>query len=113
MKNFIKLAFLLCTTFVISCKSTKQMSEKVIEEYKQKGYHIGVIEPKKNGKCNYVITIEGSNQEYDPINIESQQFSKILSKKTTIIFKYLGLRMQNRCGTLSPIRLLEVIESQE
>lgn len=113
MKNLIKLSFLLCITFVISCKSIEPMSEKIIEEYKQQGYSVGVIEPKSNEKCNYVITIQGSDLKYDPINIEDKQFAKILSKKTTIIFKYLGLRMQNRCGNLSPIRLLEVLESKE
>ena len=89
MKKFIKLSFLLFATFIISCKSTEQMSEKVMEEYKQKGYHIGVIEPKSNGNCQYSITIQGSNEQFDPVNIEDPKFAQILSKKTIILFKFL------------------------
>ena len=81
-----------------------------MEEYKNQGYTLGVIEPKSGSACGWIISVDGEESKYDTINIESEEFAQFSLKKTTIFFKFLRLRMQNRCEDASPIRLSEVIE---
>jgi len=109
MKYLIKSIVLFFFAFILSCNSSKSLSKNTIEEYKKKGYVLGLIEPKKNGDCNYVITMIGSDLKYDPINIANEKFTQFLSKKNTILFTFSRLRMKNRCDNISPIRLIDVV----
>jgi len=109
MKTFIKLfAFIFLLT---SCSSKKTISEETIQEYQQKGYTFGTIEAKSTGDCPWVITVNGSDLQYDPVNIDNEKFSKLKTKKTPFFFQFLRLRQQNRCNNISPIRLTEVVEN--
>ena len=44
------------------------------------------------------------------VNVEDEKFAQYATQKTTIFFKFLPLRMKNRCNDVSPIRLIEVIK---
>jgi hypothetical protein len=101
------LVILVCT----ACNSQKTISEKTIKKYKKKGYILGTLESSKNDECSYVIRIEGSDVLYDPVNIEEEQFSFLLSKETDFFFKFLPLRMKNRCNNISPIQLTEILKN--
>ena len=120
MKTYINL-FLL-TFLLASCSSQKttsekstsknSFSEKAIQEYKQQGYTLGTIKPNDTGECRWVIQFEGSNELYDPVNIDDEKFASLKTQKTSIFFKFLRLRRQNRCEGISPIQLTETIKTE-
>ena len=85
---------------MISCESTKLTTNKTAVTYQKEGYLLGSIVPKDTGNCGWIIT-DSKNNTYDPVNIEDE--------KETIYFKFLPLRMKNRCENTSPIALIEVI----
>ena len=91
-----------------SCNSTKLSSNKTDSQYQKEGYTYGVITPKDNGNCGWIISV-AKNINYDPINIEDEKFIKFSSTKETVYFKFLPLRMKNRCKNASPIALMEVV----
>jgi len=93
---------------MISCNSTKLSSNKTDSQYQKEGYTYGVIIPKDNGNCGWIISV-AKNINYDPINIEDEKFIKFSSSKETVYFKFLPLRMKNRCKNASPIALMEVV----
>ena len=93
---------------MISCNSTKLSSNKTDSQYQKEGYTYGVITPKDNGNCGWIISV-AKNINYDPINIEDEKFIKFSSSKETVYFKFLPLRMKNRCKNASPIALMEVV----
>ncbi|QMU65735.1 MAG: hypothetical protein GKR88_16605 [Flavobacteriaceae bacterium] len=110
MKFLLKLFFLV--SIITSCNSQKPIIKKSIEDYKKEGYILGVIEFKDITDCRWVITVDKSKLQYDPINIENKKFSHFTSsKKTSIFFKFFPLRMKNRCDGIVPIQLIEVIKS--
>jgi hypothetical protein len=84
--------------------------KKSTEEYQKEGYTVGIIEPFNSGDCAARITIKELDIQYDPINIQDEKFAEFASKKTEIYFKFLPLRMKNRCDNVSPISLIEVIK---
>ena len=102
MKLFLKVFAILF--LLTSCNSQK----KTIEEYQKEGYSAGIIEPSNSGDCKVIITM--NNTKYDPINIDEEKFAQYATQKATVFFKFLPLRMKNRCEGVSPIRLIEVIK---
>ncbi len=104
----IKPIVLIIALLMISCKSTKSSTNKEALEYQKKGYSLGTIEPKDTGICGWIIT-DSNNINYDPINIKDEEFISFSLKKEIIYFKFLPLRMKNRCKNTSPIALVEVI----
>ena len=104
----IKPIGLILILFMISCNSTKLSSNKTDSQYQKEGYTYGVITPKDNGNCGWIISV-AKNINYDPINIEDEKFIKFSSSKETVYFKFLPLRMKNRCKNASPIALMEVV----
>ena len=107
MKLFLRIFVLVFT--VSACNSQKSTIKKTAEEYKKEGYTFGVIEPYASGDCTARITMKELGIQYDPINIQEEKFATFRSKKTEIYFKFLPLRMKNRCDNVSPISLIEVI----
>ena len=103
----IKPIGLILILLMISCNSTKLSSNKTDSQYQKEGYTYGVITPKDNGNCGWIISV-AKNINYDPINIEDEKFIKFSSSKETVYFKFLPLRMKNRCKNASPIALVEV-----
>jgi hypothetical protein len=101
------LAFLLT-----SCSSQKSISEKTLEEYKQKGYTLGTLSSQDKGSCPWVITVTDSNVKYDPINIDEAKFASLKEGKSSVFFKFLPLRRQNRCDGIAPIQLVEVVQPE-
>jgi len=93
---------------IISCVNSKSSLHKTISKYQKEGYSTGTIIPKDNGNCGWVIT-DSKNNSYDPINIEEEKFVQFSLKIEKIYFKFLPLRMKNRCKNTSPISLVEVI----
>ncbi|MDC3366604.1 hypothetical protein OAV73_04795 [Flavobacteriaceae bacterium] len=104
----IKPIGLILILLMISCNSTKLSSNKTDSQYQKEGYTYGVIIPKDNGNCGWIISV-AKNINYDPINIEDEKFIKFSSSKETVYFKFLPLRMKNRCKNASPIALMEVV----
>jgi len=104
----IKPIGLILILLMISCNSTKLSSNKTDSQYQKEGYTYGVITPKDNGNCGWIISV-AKNINYDPINIEDEKFIKFSSSKETVYFKFLPLRMKNRCKDASPIALMEVV----
>ena len=92
----------------VSCDITKLTVNKTVVTYQKEGYLLGTIIPKDTGNCGWIIT-DSKNNTYDPINITDQKFLSFSLKKETIYFKFLPLRMKNRCKNTSPIALVEVI----
>lgn len=110
MKILIKLfAF---TLLLNSCSGQKTISEKTIQEYQQKGYTLGTLASKKASDCTWVITVNGSKEQYDPINIDDKKFADLKTKKSGFFFKFQRLRMKNRCDNILPIKLLEITEAE-
>ena len=107
--NTKPIAFILII-LMISCNSTKSTTNKATLEYKKAGYYLGTIVPKDTGNCGWIIT-DSNNNNYDPINIKDEKFLSFSLKKETIYFKFLPLRMKNRCKNTSPISLIEIISS--
>ena len=103
----IKPIGLILILLMTSCNSTKLSSNKTDSQYQKEGYTYGVITPKDNGNCGWIISV-AKNINYDPINIEDEKFIKFSSTKETVYFKFLPLRMKNRCKNASPIALVEV-----
>lgn len=104
---------LIALTFFIvlltnSCESTKLTTNKTAVTYQKEGYLLGTIVPKDTGNCGWVIT-DSKNNTYDPVNIEDENFLSFSLKKETIYFKFLPLKMKNRCENTSPIALIEVV----
>ena len=93
---------------IISCVNSKSSLHKITSKYQKEGYSSGTIIPKNKGNCGWVI-IDSKNNSYDPVNIEEEMFIQFSLKKETIYFKFLPLRMKNRCKNTSPISLVEVI----
>ena len=104
----IKPIGLILILLMTSCNSTKLSSNKTDSQYQKEGYTYGVITPKDNGNCGWIISV-AKNINYDPINIEDEKFIKFSSTKETVYFKFLPLRMKNRCKNASPIALMEVV----
>ena len=104
----IKPIGLILILLMISCNSTKLSSNKTDSQYQKEGYTYGVITHKDNGNCGWIISV-AKNINYDPINIEDEKFIKFSSSKETVYFKFLPLRMKNRCKNASPIALMEVV----
>ena len=104
----IKPIGLILILLMISCNSTKLSSNKTDSQYQKEGYTYGVITPKDNRNCGWIIYV-AKNINYDPINIEDEKFIKFSSSKETVYFKFLPLRMKNRCKNASPIALMEVV----
>ena len=107
MKFFLRI--IIIVFLIISCKSQKSTVEKLIDRYKEEGYTLGTTAPTKADNCNTVITVNKSQIKYDPINIDEEKFAEYKDKRTSIFFKFLPLRMKNRCQGVSPIILVEVI----
>ena len=101
------LVFLLIL-LTVSCESRKLTTNKTAATYQKEGYSLGTIAPKDTGNCGWIIT-DSKNNTYDPINIEDEKFLSFSLKKEIIYFKFLPLRMKNRCKNTSPIALVEVI----
>lgn len=101
-----------CNTQKTISKDSNTISKTTMEDYKTKGYTLGtLIESKTTGDCRWVIRVQGSSLQYDPINIEAEKFAYLTQKKGDIVFKFLPLRQMNRCPDISPIQLTEVIEN--
>ena len=101
------LVFLLIL-LTVSCDSTKSTTNKTAVTYQKEGYLLGTIVLKDTGNCGWIIT-DSKNNTYDPVNIEDEKFLSFSLKKETLYFKFLPLRMKNRCENTSPIALIEVI----
>lgn len=95
-----------------ACNSPKPVLEEAVNRFLKKGYTQGVIEPKGLGSCGWIISVAG-NVFYDPINIEDQKFIAFTLKKEAVFFKYLPLKMKNRCENLVPIQLIEIIGKEK
>ena len=108
MKLYLRIFILVL--FVSACNSQKTTVKKSTEEYQKEGYTLGIIEPYNSGECTARITIKELGVQYDPTNIKDEKFAEFRSEKTAIYFKFLPLRMKNRCDGVSPIRLIEVIK---
>ena len=104
----IKPIGLILILLMTSCNSTKLSSNKTDSQYQKEGYTYGVITPKDNGNCGWIISV-AKNINYDPINIEDEKFVQFSLTKESIYFKFLPLRMKNRCKNASPIALMEVV----
>ena len=100
------LILILITT--ISCVNSKSSLHKTISKYQKEGYSTGTIIPKDNENCGWVIT-DSKNNSYDPINIEEEKLVQFSLKREKLYFKFLPLRMKNRCKNIAPISLVEVI----
>ncbi len=110
LQTALKYIFLLvCLSSILACGSSKLNSKNTLNHYLEIGYTLGIIERKDSGNCRWMITIS-ENIIYDPINIEEEKFIPFSLKKKTILFKYLPLRMKNRCENRVPIQLVEIIE---
>lgn len=106
MKLFLRI--LVLVFLIVSCKSQKNTNGKIKEKYLKAGYTVGKIEPMTSGKCSIIITV--NDLQYDPVNISDEKFSKFTNKRTLVYFKYLPLRMQNRCSETSPISIIDMVE---
>ena len=105
----LRLNILILISFtIISCVNSKSSLYKTISKYQKEGYSTGTITPKSKGNCGWIIT-DSKNNSYDPINIEEEKFIQFSLKKENIYFKFLPLRMKNRCKNTSPISLVEII----
>ena len=110
LQTVLKYIFLLvCFSSILACGSSKLNSKNTLTHYLEKGYTLGIIERKDSGNCGWRISVS-ENIIYDPINIEEENFIAFSLKKETILFKYLPLRMKNRCENRVPIQLVEIIE---
>ena len=83
----IKPIGLILILLMTSCNSTKLSSNKTDSQYQKEGYTYGVITPKDNGNCGWIISV-AKNINYDPINIEDEKFIKFSSSKETVYFKF-------------------------
>ena len=99
---------ILISITIISCVNSKSSLHKTISKYQKEGYSTGTITPKDNGNCGWIISVNDTIY-YDPINIEEEKFIQYSLKRENIYFKFLPLRMKNRCKNTSPISLVEVI----
>jgi len=106
LKYIFPLVFL---SSILACSSSKLNSKNSLAHSLEKGYTLGIIEPKDSGNCGWMISVS-ENIIYDPINIEEENFIAFSLKKETILFKYLPLRMKNRRENRVPIQLVEIIE---
>ena len=102
------LFFLVFLSSILACSSSKLNSKNSLAHYLDKGYTLGIIERKDSGNCGWMISVS-ENIVYDPINIEEEKFIAFSLEKETIFFKFLPLRMKNRCEKRVPIQLLEII----
>lgn len=115
--KFIVLSTLL---LLAGCDSTKTQAEKtqaltdVNPETKvmkanllDQGYLIGTIKEVKIGECSFIIVDEKSGVEFDPINLNEDTYKAFQKNNTKVYFKYLPLRMMNRCGNYQPIKLAD------
>jgi hypothetical protein len=93
---------------ITSCSSSKSSLKINLIDTEKEGYTLGIIEPKGGGNCGWMIS-DIANKKYDPINIEHEKFLRFSLKKEKIYFKFLPLRMKNRCENISPIQLIEIV----
>ncbi|MDB4170777.1 hypothetical protein N9750_01520 [Polaribacter sp.] len=94
--------------FLISCNSLKLTTKKPTNPPHKEGYTFGIIKHKDTGNCGWIIS-DSKNINYDPINIKEDEFLPYTFKKNKIYFKFLPLRMKNRCENVFPIKLIEII----
>ncbi len=109
MANLSRILTIAFLSFIVSCNSSKPTTNKKNENLEKDGYSLGVIEFRNTENCNWIIYDSKKNLKYDPINIEEKKFSPFLKEKKEIYFKYLPLRMKNRCDNITPIKLIEVL----
>lgn len=107
-----KSIFFLISLLIIACNSIKLGSKNTTVDYQKKGYSFGIIEPKKIDNCGWRISVS-ENIFYDPVNIEEEKFLPFSLKKEKIFFKFLPLRMKNRCENRAPIILIEIISYEK
>ncbi|WP_210196289.1 hypothetical protein [Aquimarina sp. U1-2] len=88
--------------------SMAKIDENQEKEMKEKGFSKGTITAGKTKECPYILTIEGSKDTLDPMNLDKfsnkgQQFSKVW-------VKFSSLRMPNRCKEARPVSITAVHE---
>jgi len=99
---------LLLLLVISSCTSFKLTSDKMHEYYQKRGYSFGIMIPKDAGSCGWVLSVS-KDISYDPINMKDEKFFPFSLKKQPLFFKFLPLKMNNRCKDHLPIKLTEVL----
>lgn len=109
--------------FFASCSSSKetaketssnntnneQSDSKIMDAQMIKdGFYLGVIKHLKNSKCEYIIMDVKTKAQFDPINISEETYKAFRKDTQKVYYKYLPLRMMNRCNDANPISLIEI-----
>lgn len=101
-------AALLCFA---SCKNTEEVAKDKIKEkaFDPTEYTAGVIvHSKEKNDCEYTIRLK-EGIFYDPVNLDDG-FKK---DGMAVYFKFMGLRMVNRCTKANPISIKEIIPAKK
>lgn len=119
MNLLLKISALVLITIASSCDATKNASksdpqtqeteEKTAQDmskkYQSEGYNLGTVVFMKDSDCTYVIKDDKTGTMYDPINIDDSAYKTFKTNNAKVYYKFIGLRMMNRCEGIQPIQL--------
>ena len=128
MNVLLKITTISLITFVFSCDASKSVADKntpsetIINSQSEtintnpkmldEGYSKGTVAYLKDSKCSYIIIDEKTGVKFDPININTKEFSVFKKDTERVYYKYRPLRMANRCNEAQPIEI-ESIKKRE
>lgn len=90
--------------------NTIETNEKSMQE---EGYSKGFVKETDNTKCQFIIINEKTNTAFDPINFEEDAFRDFRLQGEKIYYKFLPLRMPNRCTEAQPISLVDIKKRED
>ncbi|MBW1295853.1 hypothetical protein [Aquimarina litoralis] len=114
MKNTFKICLFLLILSFHSCSSTKtadgndgkESAQNVAAtDMTQKGFKKATLSTSKSKDCPYILSVDDSKEQLDPINI-LDFFENEVPEKVWV--KYGNLRMRNRCVEARPVTIIEI-----
>jgi len=118
MNLILKLSVVFLLIFTESCDSSKAVSSSDETETKESktmgkellanGYSTGIVKVIEGSKCPFIIYDERTKAQFDPINMDDSKYASFKEKDAKIYYKFLPLRMKNRCNEAQPITLADI-----
>ena len=126
MYSILKIILLVGVLSFQSCGGTETSTKSVAPEtddsntmetydksMQEEGYSKGYVKKTDNTKCQFVIVNEKTNTAFDPINFEEDAFRIFKLDDEKIYYKFLPLRMPNRCNEAQPISLVDIKKRED
>jgi hypothetical protein len=125
MNLLLKLSTLVFITVASSCDASKKaaedttskettttMSQDVIKEMdttlQNEGYSLATVMYVKDSNCSYIIVDEKTGEKFDPINMDTKEYSLFKKDNESIYIQFRRLRRASRCDNIQVIEISSI-----